>query len=88
MGGSRARAREPFARAEALSKGTSAGAYVTLATSVSVAEQNRAEFEDLLQKALAVDPDEAPSQRLATLIAQKRARFLLDNVDLFIASNH
>jgi len=86
MGGSRERAREHFARAEALSKGTSAGAYVTLATSVSVAEQNRTEFEALLHKALAVDPDEAPSHRLATLIAQKRARFLLDNVDLFIAS--
>jgi predicted anti-sigma-YlaC factor YlaD len=88
MGGSRERAREHFARAEALSKGTSAGAYVTLATAVSVAEQNRTEFEALLRKALAVDPNEVPSRRLANLTAQKRARFLLENVDLFIASDH
>lgn len=87
MGGSKARAREHFARAVELSKGLSAGPYLTLASSVSVAEQNRAEFEELLRKALAVDPDKAPSLRLANLIAQKRARFLLENVDLFIASN-
>jgi len=87
MGGSKARAREHFARAIELSQGRSAGAYVTLAVSVSVAEQNRTEFEHLLNQALAVDPDQAPSLRLANLIAQKRARFLLENVDLFIASN-
>jgi len=87
MGGSKARAREHFARAVELSKGLSAGPYLTLATSVAVAEQNRTEFEELLKKALAVDPDKAPGLRLANLIAQKRARFLLENVDLFIASN-
>ncbi len=87
MGGSKARAREHFARAIELSKGRSAGAYVTLAMSVSVADQNRAEFEDLLRQALAVDPDVTPGLRLANLIAQKRARFLLDHIDLFIASH-
>jgi predicted anti-sigma-YlaC factor YlaD len=86
MGGSIARAREHFARAVALSNGQSASAYVTLATSVSVAEQNRKEFDELLEKALAVDPDTVPGTRLANLIAQKRARFLLDHADLYILS--
>ena len=87
MGGSPARAREHFKRALELSKGLSAGAYVSLATTVVVAEQNREEFERLLKEALAVDSDEEPGLRLANLVAQKRARFLLDHVDLFITSN-
>ena len=43
--------------------------------------QDRAEFESLLEKAMAVDLDAAPEQRLANLIAQRKARFLLDNAD-------
>lgn len=87
MGGSPARAREHFARAVELSKHLSAGPYVSLATTVVVAEQNRAEFEDLLKQALAIDPNKAPRLRLANLIAQKRAKYLLEHVDLFFASN-
>jgi predicted anti-sigma-YlaC factor YlaD len=52
-----------------------------LATGVSVPERNRAEFESLLKQALAVDPNADPSRRLATLITQRRARALLDQVD-------
>lgn len=81
MGGSYARARDHFARAVALSDGQDAGPYVALATGVSVAEENREEFRDLLETALAIDPAEAPANRLLNLIAQKRARVLLDHID-------
>ena len=81
LGGSYARAREHFARAVELSDGQDAGPYVALATGVSVAEENRDEFRDLLETALAIDPDEAPENRLLNLIAQKRARVLLDHID-------
>lgn len=81
LGGNVARAREDFDKAVALQKGESAGPYVALATGVSVPSQNRAEFESLLQKALAVDPNKNPSSRLATLITQRRARALLDQID-------
>ena len=54
---------------------------MALAESVSVGEQDRAEFERLLRAALAVDPDAAPSARVANSIAQRRARYLLDQVD-------
>jgi tetratricopeptide (TPR) repeat protein len=85
MGGSPQRAREHFERAVALSKGERASPYITLAQSVSVMTQNRAEFRELLEKALAVDPDRDPNQRLATLILQQRARKLLGREDaLFI----
>lgn len=81
MGGSKARARQHFERAVALADGQNAATFVTMAESVSVAEQDRAEFEGLLERALAIDPDEHPSSRLANLIAQKRARHLLAQAD-------
>lgn len=81
LGGSPVRAREHFDRAVALSKGDSAFAYLTLATGVAQPARNRAEFERLLRAAIAVDPSRRPSLRLANLIAQKRARFLLSQID-------
>ena len=81
MGGSAERARYHFNRAVELSSGLNAGPYVTLAESVSVADQNWQEFRDLLESALAIDPESAPSIRLANIIAQERARWLLDRTE-------
>jgi predicted anti-sigma-YlaC factor YlaD len=81
LGGNPGRAREHFDRAIALQKGQSPGPYVAFATGVSVPTRNRAEFESLLKQALAVNPEDDPSSRLATLITQRRARALLDQVD-------
>ena len=81
LGGSPERAREHFERAVELSDGLDAAPYVTLALGVSVPEENRAEFEDLLNRALAIDPDENTSQRLLNVVNQRRARLLLDVVD-------
>ena len=85
MGGSTERARRHFERAIELSRGRSAGPYVSLATSVSVKNQDRDEFTRLLEQALAIDPNETPRLRLANLIAQKRARHLLATVDELFA---
>jgi predicted anti-sigma-YlaC factor YlaD len=81
LGGSPARAREHIARAIELQKGLSPGPYVALATGVSVPAQDRAEFEKLLQTALAIDPEKDPSVRLVTLVQQRRAQALLDHID-------
>jgi predicted anti-sigma-YlaC factor YlaD len=81
LGGSTARAREHFNRAVELQKGLSPGPYVALATGVAVPAQDRAEFETLLQAALAIDPEQDPSVRLVTLVQQRRARALLDHID-------
>ena len=81
LGGSPERAREHFERAVELSDGLDAGPYVTFALGVSVPEENRAEFEDLLNRALAIDPDENTGQRLLNVVSQRRARLLLDVVD-------
>jgi predicted anti-sigma-YlaC factor YlaD len=81
MGGSPERARRHFERAAQLSGGQDPGPYVTFAQSVALPAQNREQFVQSLEKALAIDPDANPSARLAVLIAQKRARHLLSRVD-------
>ncbi len=84
-GGSVAKAREHYARALALAGGTRVSPHVSLAESVAVTENNRKEFEELLQKALEMDVNKAPDQRLANVIAQRRARWLLGRADeLFV----
>ena len=75
LGGSPERARTHFDRAVELSGGDSAFAYVTMATSVP---KDTAEVTRLLKTALAIDVNRRPEIRLANLIAQKRARFLLN----------
>jgi predicted anti-sigma-YlaC factor YlaD len=54
---------------------------VALAVSVAVPAQDRAEFQKLLEQALAIDPEKEPSTRLVTLVQQRRARALLDHID-------
>lgn len=81
MGGSIERARKHFARAVELSGGLRASAYVGLAETVCVAEQKKAEFHQMLDKALAVDPDKKPEWRLLNLVTQRRARWLKEHTD-------
>jgi hypothetical protein len=81
LGGSPVRAREHFDRAVALGNGQSAFAYLAMATSVAQPAKDRAQFEALLKSALAVDVSKRPSIRLANLVAQKRARALLAQLD-------
>jgi predicted anti-sigma-YlaC factor YlaD len=80
-GGSTQRAREHFERAMQLSRGLRAFPLVTAAESLAVAAQDREEFEEMLQQALAIDTDAMPEVRLANLVAQKRARWLLERTD-------
>lgn len=75
------RARKHFQRAVQLSEGKTAGPYLALAEAVSLPAQNRAEFQKLLEQALAINPDEYPEQRLVNLVMQKRARWLLSRLD-------
>lgn len=79
MGGSEEKARYHFKRAVELSKGLKASPYVALASTVSVNNQNVKEFTGLLNKALAVDVSEKTDIRLANILAQRKARWLLDH---------
>ena len=87
LGGSEEKARFHFQRALELSKGLKPGPYVSLATAVSVKNQGEnenglEEFRSLLEKALEIE-DDNPETRLVTIITQRKARWLLDNVDSY-----
>jgi predicted anti-sigma-YlaC factor YlaD len=85
VGGSFERARRHLDRAMELGRKSRASALVNYAETVSVARQDRKEFEALLQQALAVDPDAVADMRLANVIYQRRARWLLGRADeLFV----
>jgi predicted anti-sigma-YlaC factor YlaD len=75
------RARAHFERAMELAQGRLATPLLTYAESISVETQNRAEFESLLQRALAVDVNALPEARLVNTLAQRRARWLLGRKD-------
>ncbi len=82
MGGSAERARRHFERAMELAAGKRISPLVTYAETVSVRTQNRAEFLDLLGRALSFDARKGPSAyRLANLVAQRKARWLKGRVD-------
>jgi len=73
--------RQHFERAIELSRGRRAGTYVSFAENACLAGQNAAEFKSMLEKALAVDADADLENRLANLVAQRRARWLLKHMD-------
>lgn len=80
-GDAAARARRHFARAMELSGGADAAPLLALAEAVCLPQQQRAEFEALLRQALRIDTGLADDGRLANLIAQRRARWLLSRMD-------
>ena len=51
---------------------------------VSVPQQNRVEFNELVGRALSLDPDRDPARRLVNLLAQRRARWLSEHADELI----
>lgn len=81
VGGDPIGARQRFLQAMEVSGGASATAYVNLAATVAVTEQDADLFRRLLAGALAIDVDADPSRRLQNILAQRRARHLLDRAD-------
>ncbi len=85
MGGSEKRAREHLERALALSQGQKVGAYVTWAETVCVQKQDRKCFDEHLDRALGFEVEKSPQNRLANVVAQRRAKWLKTRVrDLFL----
>jgi predicted anti-sigma-YlaC factor YlaD len=83
-----ARSRRHFELAVELSDAKLAGPYVTYAEAVSVAKQDRIEFESILRRALAIDVNAKPEWRLANIAYQRRAHWLLSHTDdLFVPVN-
>jgi len=75
------RARQHFEKAVQLSGGQQAGPMVAYAESVCVSQQDAKQFEELLNRAIAINPDARPEWRLANLVMQRRAKWLLSRSD-------
>lgn len=76
--------RKHYDRAVELSRGKSASVHLAYAEAVSVPLQNAAEFQELVQLALDVNPEDAPANRLVNLLAHRRARWLAARIDQLI----
>ncbi len=84
-GGSLPKALQYFQRAQQFAVTPRASIFVAMAEGLAVPAQDRKTFETRLREALAVDTAKAPTRRLANLIAQRRAQWLLGRVDdLFV----
>jgi predicted anti-sigma-YlaC factor YlaD len=76
--------RKHYERAVELSRGKRASIHLAYAEAVSVPLQNGAEFHELIQRALDVNPDAEPATRLVNLLAHRRARWLAARADQLI----
>ena len=79
LGGDKAKAEKHYQLALEKCRGLSASPYVSYAKSICVPAQDYDTYKDNLEKALAIDPDEDPSQRLVNIITQRKAKYMLDN---------
>lgn len=87
-GGDLTVAQEHFTRALALSGGHRASVYLAGAESLAVPQQDLDRFRQLVQAALAIDPDAVPDLRLVNTVAHRRAQWLLSRIpDLFVTAS-
>lgn len=73
-----------YRRALELSGGKRASLFVSYAEAMAIPRQDRASFDELLKKALAVDPEQYEAGRLQNIAARERAAWLLEHADEFI----
>ena len=78
MGGDKEKAKIHFQRALEKSGYKNAGPYISYAQAIAIPAQDYDAFKENLEKALAIDPDANPSNRLVNILAQRKARHLLD----------
>lgn len=87
FGGSKERAAGYFQKAVVLSEGRRCGAWLTWAENISVAQQDRAEFDEMISKVIECDIEAAPENRLLNTLAKRRARWLQSHAgDLFLGN--
>jgi len=79
MGGGAEKALYAYNKALELSKGDRPSVYVLYAQSFCVPQQDSEGFDEALQKALAINPDDYPGNKFAITISQQKARWLLQN---------
>ncbi len=87
MGGDADKAREHFKKAVQFTKGRLLSPYVSLATSVSIKMQDLKEFRSLLNKALKIDTNSDPDNRLVNILNKRKAEWFLEHEEDFFLSD-
>ncbi|MDR0403533.1 MAG: TRAP transporter TatT component family protein [Treponema sp.] len=85
MGGDMEKAEFHYKKALEKSKGLTAGPHVSYAKAVAVPAQDYRLFTACLEAALAIDTEHESANRLVNILAQNRARYLLENAAEFFA---
>jgi TRAP transporter T-component len=70
-----------YRRALELSGGSRPSLFVSYAENSCIPSQNRAQFKEMLDRAIRIDAGQNPETRLAAVIAQRRAYWLLGRAD-------
>jgi predicted anti-sigma-YlaC factor YlaD len=83
MGGDLALAKIHYDRALQKTRGISASPYVSWAEAVCIPAQNFACFKKNLNEALSINANKHPSNKLLNVLSQRKARYLLDNADIY-----
>lgn len=76
-------AKQHFDKALEISKGKKCTPYLGWASTVSIKQQNKQEFTEMLEKALAIDPNDVKRFRLANKLCQREAAWYLENINQF-----
>ena len=86
MGADKSKIDFHYQKALEKSKGLLAGPHVSYAQAVLIPAQNYDKFKELLDTALAINPDNDPANRLVNIMAQQKARYLLDSAAMFFVN--
>lgn len=84
LGGGIEKAEKAYKKAIELSQGKSPSIYVTYALSFCVPKQDSKGFDEAIEKALAINPELDPNNKLVISISQRYAGWLKQNKDMFI----
>ncbi|UTC74279.1 hypothetical protein E4O03_08485 [Treponema sp. OMZ 792] len=84
LGGGIEKAEKAYKKAIELSQGKSPSIYVTYALSFCVPKQDSKGFDEAIEKALAINPESDPNNKLVISISQRYAGWLKQNKDMFI----
>jgi predicted anti-sigma-YlaC factor YlaD len=85
LGGDKEKAEFHYKKALEKSNGLAAGPYVSYATAIAIPAQDYERFKTCLEAALAIDTENESANRLVNILAQNKARYMLENAADFFA---
>ncbi len=84
LGGSTEKAEEAYKKVLSISKGKNPSIFVTYASSFCITKQDSKGFDEAIEKALSIDPELQPENKLTIKLAQDHARWLKAHKEDFI----